>query len=43
MYVSIHFRLPPYFLNNARAIATLEGLAMSADPSFNLLAEVTRD
>lgn len=34
------FTLPPYFLNNARAIGTLEGLAKSADPSFNLLSEV---
>ena len=24
------FELPPYFLNNARAIATLEGMARSA-------------
>eukprot|EP00217_Crustomastix_stigmatica_P014114 CAMPEP_0183813096 /NCGR_PEP_ID=MMETSP0803_2-20130417/52442_1 /TAXON_ID=195967 /ORGANISM="Crustomastix stigmata, Strain CCMP3273" /LENGTH=205 /DNA_ID=CAMNT_0026057949 /DNA_START=21 /DNA_END=635 /DNA_ORIENTATION=+ len=31
------FTLPPYFLNNARAIATLEGLAKSADPGFNVL------
>jgi hypothetical protein len=34
------FTLPPYFLNNARAIGSLEGLAKTADPSFNLLAEV---
>jgi len=34
------FTLPPYFLNNARAIGTLEGLAKTADPSFNLLSEV---
>ena len=34
------FTLPPYFLNNARAIGTLEGLAKTADPSFNLLQEV---
>lgn len=34
------FKLPPYFLNNARALATLEGMAKSADPSFNVIAEV---
>merc|ERR1712187_470858 len=34
------FTLPPYFLNNARAIGTLEGMAKSADPGFNVLSEV---
>jgi predicted unusual protein kinase regulating ubiquinone biosynthesis (AarF/ABC1/UbiB family) len=34
------FVLPPYFLNNARALGTLEGMARSADPSFNILAVV---
>ena len=34
------FELPPYFLNNARAIATLEGMALSADPSFDVLKVV---
>jgi predicted unusual protein kinase regulating ubiquinone biosynthesis (AarF/ABC1/UbiB family) len=34
------FVLPPYFLNNARALGTLEGMAKSADPSFNILAVV---
>ena len=34
------FELPPYFLNNARAIATLEGMARSADPSFDVLQVV---
>jgi len=28
--------LPPYFLNNVRALAILEGLAMTADPDFNM-------
>ena len=32
--------LPPYFLNNARALATLEGMAKSADPSFDVLQAV---
>eukprot|EP00854_Cymbomonas_tetramitiformis_P006710 gene6710-8030_t len=31
------FVLPPYFLNNVRAIGMLEGLALSADPRFNIL------
>jgi predicted unusual protein kinase regulating ubiquinone biosynthesis (AarF/ABC1/UbiB family) len=31
------FDLPPYFINNARALATLEGIAKSLDPSFNVL------
>jgi len=33
-------QLPPYFLNNARALATLEGMAKSADPSFDVLQVV---
>ena len=32
--------LPPYFLNNARAIATLEGMARAARPDFNIIAKV---
>ena len=31
------FDLPPYFINNARALSTLEGIAKSLDPSFNEL------
>ena len=34
------FVLPPYFLNNARALGTLEGMARAADPKFNILAVV---
>lgn len=34
------FRLPPYFLNNARALGTLEGIAKSLDPNFNVLRVV---
>ena len=34
------FVLPPYFLNNARALGTLEGMARSADPTFNILRVV---
>lgn len=30
------FKLPPYFINNARAMSTLEGIARSLDPSFNV-------
>lgn len=32
--------LPPYFLNNARALATLEGSALRLDPEFNVLEVV---
>ena len=31
------FQLPPYFLNNARALSTLEGMAREADPTFNVM------
>jgi len=31
------FQLPPYFINNARALGTLEGIARSLDPEFNCL------
>ncbi|KAL3817322.1 hypothetical protein ACHAXA_003945 [Cyclostephanos tholiformis] len=31
------FDLPPYFINNARALSTLEGIAKSLDGSFNVL------
>jgi len=31
------FRLPPYFVNNARALGCLEGMARSADPNFNIM------
>ena len=34
------FVLPPYFLNNARALGTLEGMAKSADPNFNIIAVI---
>lgn len=34
------FVLPPYFLNNARALGTLEGMARYSDPDFNILAVV---
>lgn len=30
------FQLPPYFINNARALSTLEGIARTLDPSFNV-------
>ena len=32
------FDLPPYFINNARALSTLEGIARTLDPSFNVLS-----
>ncbi|KAL3778407.1 hypothetical protein ACHAW5_010081 [Stephanodiscus triporus] len=31
------FDLPPYFINNARALSTLEGIAKSLDETFNVL------
>jgi len=34
------FSLPPYFVNIARALATLEGVARKLDPSFNSLQAV---
>ena len=34
------FQLPPYFVNNARALGGLEGMARSADGTFNVLKEV---
>lgn len=34
------FTVPPYFLNNARALATLEGIALKLDPDFNILRVV---
>lgn len=40
--VATKFKLsvPPYFLNNARALASLEGMALASDPNFNLLGEL---
>lgn len=31
------FELPPYFLNNARSLGTLEGMAREIQPTFNVL------
>ena len=31
------FQLPPYFLNNVRALSTLEGMAREIQPDFNVL------
>ena len=31
------FQLPPYFMNKARALGTLEGMARSMDSNFNIL------
>lgn len=35
--VRFPFILPPYFLNNLRAIATLEGIALMADSKFKIV------
>ena len=37
MIANFDFKVPPYFLNNARALATLEGIALRLDPNFNIL------
>lgn len=34
---SFEFTVPPYFLNNIRALATLESMALKLDPKFNVL------
>lgn len=34
------FQLPPYFLNNARALSTVEGIARELQPDFNVLTFV---
>lgn len=38
LVAEFEFQLPPYFLNNARALATLEGAARKLDPSFNVMS-----
>nr|UXY87383.1 BC1 family protein [Cryptomonas sp.] len=35
--IKFPFILPPYFLNNLRAIATLEGMALMADSEFKIV------
>jgi predicted unusual protein kinase regulating ubiquinone biosynthesis (AarF/ABC1/UbiB family) len=35
LVADFEFRLPPYFLNNARGLATLEGITKTLDPSYN--------
>eukprot|EP01041_Mallomonas_annulata_P003791 gene3791-7529_t len=37
---SFRFSVPPYFISNVRALAELEGLALAADPNYNLLSSV---
>ena len=37
LIATFKFTVPPYFLNNARALATLEGIALKLDPNFNIL------
>jgi aarF domain-containing kinase len=34
---SFEFTMPPYFLNNVRALAALEAMALKLDPNFNVL------
>jgi predicted unusual protein kinase regulating ubiquinone biosynthesis (AarF/ABC1/UbiB family) len=37
---NFEFTIPPYGLNNARALVTMEGIARELDPSFNILRVV---
>jgi predicted unusual protein kinase regulating ubiquinone biosynthesis (AarF/ABC1/UbiB family) len=37
LIANFKFSVPPYFLNNAQALATLEGIAFTLDPDFNIL------
>lgn len=37
---SFSLTIPPYFLSNVRALAELEGLAIAADPNYNILNSV---
>jgi aarF domain-containing kinase len=37
LVANYEFTVPPYALNNARALATLEGIGLELDPSFNIL------
>jgi aarF domain-containing kinase len=37
LVANFEFSVPPYALSNARALATLEGIALELDPSFNIL------
>jgi len=37
MLPRFQFQLPPYFLNNVRALSTLEGMAREIQPDFNVL------
>jgi predicted unusual protein kinase regulating ubiquinone biosynthesis (AarF/ABC1/UbiB family) len=37
LVANFEFTVPSYFLNNARALATLEGIALKLDPDFNIL------
>ena len=39
MLNDIPFSIPPYFALLARAIVTLEGRALSADPNYGLILE----
>lgn len=37
LVANFEFTIPPYGMSNARALATLEGMALELDPSFNIL------
>jgi aarF domain-containing kinase len=40
MVARFEFKLPPYFLNNARALATLEGITKKLDPKHNSMKAI---
>jgi len=40
LVAKFEFQLPPYFINNARALATLEGLTRKLDPNYNSMKDI---
>ena len=40
--LQIPFSVPPYMSLLARAVATLEGIALSGDPNYQMVAEVSQ-
>jgi predicted unusual protein kinase regulating ubiquinone biosynthesis (AarF/ABC1/UbiB family) len=40
--LEIPFSVPPYMSLLARSVATLEGIALTADPNYQMVAQVGR-
>jgi predicted unusual protein kinase regulating ubiquinone biosynthesis (AarF/ABC1/UbiB family) len=40
--LEIPFSVPPYMSLLARSVATLEGIALTADPNYQMVAQVRR-